>query len=90
MIGPAAGATFAANLTVIRAHYPEFVPLFFHGGRVYAYGEDADRLTAVAAAPLRGEWRGQPVVSIPDTDAEAALTLLVRAGCKIAVCEQRR
>ena len=89
----AAGATpVMAQFFEAKARQPDAL-VFFRMGDVYElFFEDAHRAAAAIGIALthRGTHAGQPIpmAGVPAHAAEAYLAKLIRAGFKVAVCEQ--
>jgi DNA mismatch repair protein MutS len=89
---PAAPTPFMAQYLAIKAEHPDAL-LFFRMGDFYElFFDDA----AIAAQLLditltaRGEHKGEPIpmAGVPYHAAEGYLARLIRAGCRVAICEQ--
>ncbi|RMD90869.1 MAG: DNA mismatch repair protein MutS, partial [Alphaproteobacteria bacterium] len=91
--GPNAGATpMMAQYLAIKADYPDCL-LFYRMGDFYElFFEDAARAAAALDIALtkRGKHLGTdiPMAGVPIHAADAYLARLIRAGYKVAVCEQ--
>ncbi len=92
-IPPAEGATPAlAQWFVAKAAHPDAVVFFRMGDFFELFFDDAERAAPVLdiAVAHRGEHRGQPVpmAGVPVHAWEAYLARLIRAGFRVAVCDQ--
>ncbi|MBS0386698.1 MAG: DNA mismatch repair protein MutS [Proteobacteria bacterium] len=81
-----------AQYLAAKAEHPDAL-LFFRMGDFYElFFEDAERASAALAITLtkRGQHGGEsiPMAGVPWHQAEAYLARLIRAGFKVAVCEQ--
>src|SRR5690606_31418232 len=89
----AAGASpFLAQYFEVKARQPDAL-LFFRMGDFYElFFEDAQKAAAALNITLtaRGQHAGDPIpmAGVPAHAAEAYLAKLIRAGFKVAVCEQ--
>ena len=92
-IPPAEGATPAlAQWFAAKAQHPDALVFFRMGDFFELFFSDAERAAPVLdiAVAHRGEHRGQPVpmAGVPVHAWEAYLARLIRAGFRVAVCDQ--
>ncbi|SFK50852.1 DNA mismatch repair protein MutS [Falsiroseomonas stagni] len=92
-IPPAEGATPAlAQWFAAKAQHPDALVFFRMGDFFELFFNDAERAAPVLdiAVAHRGEHRGQPVpmAGVPVHAWEAYLARLIRAGFRVAVCDQ--
>jgi DNA mismatch repair protein MutS len=90
---PAAGATpVMAQFFEAKARQPDALVFFRMGDFYELFFEDAEKAAAALGITLtaRGAHAGQPIpmCGVPVHAAEAYLAKLIRAGFKVAVCEQ--
>ncbi len=91
--GPTKGPSpFLAQYLEIKAQHPDAL-LFFRMGDFYElFFNDAERAAAILDITLtaRGEHDGRPIpmAGVPFHAAESYLARLIRAGERVAVCEQ--
>src|SRR3954470_21180731 len=90
---PAAGASpVMAQFFEAKARQPDALVFFRMGDFYELFFEDAQKASAALGITLtaRGEHGGQPIpmCGVPVHAAEAYLAKLIRAGFKVAVCEQ--
>lgn len=83
---------FIAQYLEIKAQHPEAL-LFFRMGDFYElFFEDAGVAAAILDITLtaRGEYEGKPIpmAGVPYHAAEGYLARLIKAGCRVAICEQ--
>ena len=76
----------------IKAQYPDALLLYRVGDFYESYGADGERLAKVLGIvqtrKANGEKGDVPMAGFPHHAMEGYLTKLVRAGCKVAVCDQ--
>ncbi|MEO1028858.1 MAG: DNA mismatch repair protein MutS [Pseudomonadota bacterium] len=89
---PKGPTPFIAQYLSIKAQHPEAL-LFFRMGDFYELffddaGVAADILDITLTA--RGEYEGKPIpmAGVPYHAAEGYLARLIKAGCRVAICEQ--
>ena len=92
-IDPAAGASpVMAQFFEAKARQPDALVFFRMGDFYELFFEDAQKASAALGITLtaRGQHGGQPIpmCGVPVHAAEAYLAKLIRAGFKVAVCEQ--
>src|ERR1700737_4299539 len=92
-IDPAAGASpVMAQYFEAKARQPDALVFFRMGDFYELFFEDAAKAAAALGIALthRGTHAGQPIpmAGVPVHAAEAYLAKLIRAGFKVAVCEQ--
>src|SRR5262245_26398698 len=90
---PAAGATpVMAQFFEAKASQPDALVFFRMGDFFELFFEDAQKAAAVLGITLtaRGQHGGQPIpmAGVPAHAMEAYLAKLIRAGFKVAVCDQ--
>jgi DNA mismatch repair protein MutS len=90
---PAAGASpVMAQFFEAKARQPDALVFFRMGDFYELFFEDAQKAAAALGITLtaRGQHGGQPIpmAGVPVHAAEAYLAKLIRAGFKVAVCEQ--
>src|SRR3954471_4336645 len=90
---PAAGASpVMAQFFEAKARQPDALVFFRMGDFYELFFEDAQKASAALGITLtaRGQHAGQPIAmcGVPVHAAEAYLAKLIRAGFKVAVCEQ--
>src|SRR5215813_2456417 len=90
---PAAGASpVMAQFFEAKARQPDALVFFRMGDFYELFFEDAGKAAAALGITLtaRGQHGGQPIpmCGVPVHAAEAYLAKLIRAGFKVAVCEQ--
>ncbi len=88
----AASTPMMAQYWEIKSAHPDYL-LFFRMGDFYElFFEDAEKASEALAITLtkRGKHHGEevPMCGVPVHSAEAYLEQLIRAGFKVAVCEQ--
>src|SRR5262249_37148927 len=71
----------------LKQRYPDFLLLFRLGDFYELFFEDAERGARLLQIALTSR-QGAPMAGIPHHAAESYIARLVRAGQKIAVCEQ--
>jgi DNA mismatch repair protein MutS len=76
-----------AQYRELKARYPDFLLLFRLGDFYELFFEDAEAGAKLLSIALTSR-QGAPMAGIPHHAAEAYIARLVRAGCKIAICEQ--
>jgi DNA mismatch repair protein MutS len=87
-----AASPFLAQYFAAKADYPDAI-LFFRMGDFYElFFEDAERAAPALGIALtrRGQHQGKdiPMAGVPWRQADAYLLKLIRAGFRVAVCEQ--
>src|ERR1700756_3015828 len=92
-VAPAAGASpVMAQFFEAKARQPDALVFFRMGDFYELFFEDAVKASAALGIALtqRGKHAGQdiPMAGVPVHAAEAYLAKLIRAGFKVAVCEQ--
>src|SRR3978361_1327994 len=90
---PAAGATpVMAQFFEAKTRQPDALVFFRMGDFYEMFFEDAQKAAAALGITLtaRGQHGGEPIpmAGVPVHAAEAYLAKLIRAGFKVAVCEQ--
>ncbi len=90
---PAAGASLVmAQFFEAKARQPDALVFFRMGDFYELFFEDAEKASAALGITLtaRGQHGGQPIpmAGVPAHAAEAYLAKLIRAGFKVAVCDQ--
>ena len=90
---PAAGASpVMAQYFEAKARQPDALVFFRMGDFYELFLEDAQKAAAALGITLtaRGQHAGQPIpmAGVPAHAAEAYLAKLIRAGFKVAVCDQ--
>lgn len=89
---PKGPTPFIAQYLSIKAQHPEAL-LFFRMGDFYElFFEDAGLAADILDITLtaRGEYEGKPIpmAGVPYHAAEGYLARLIKAGCRVAICEQ--
>jgi DNA mismatch repair protein MutS len=89
---PARATPFMAQYLAAKSDHPDAI-LFFRMGDFYEmFFEDAQKAAPLIGIALtqRGQHGGEPIpmAGVPWHQAEAYLAKLIRAGFKVAVCEQ--
>jgi DNA mismatch repair protein MutS len=91
-IDPAGASPVMAQYFTAKARQPDALVFFRMGDFYELFFEDAVRAAAALgiAQTFRGAHNGQPIpmAGVPVHAAEAYLAKLIRAGFKVAVCEQ--
>ena len=76
------------NFCSLKKRHPNAVLLFRDGDEAYcAYEEDADVLNEVCNCPLLN-WNGVKAAGFPHNALDMMLPKLIRAGHRVAICDQ--
>jgi DNA mismatch repair protein MutS len=89
---PVRASPFMAQYLAAKAEHPEALVFFRMGDFYELFFEDAEKAASALGITLtkRGQHGGEPIpmAGVPWHQAEGYLAKLIRAGFKVAVCEQ--
>ena len=78
--------------TEVKKQYPDAIVLFRLGDFYEMFGEDAEKASRILQIALTSRDRSKdnptPMCGVPYFAAESYITKLIKAGLKVAVCEQ--